>query len=134
MRAALRKRQSELFDSGLLPEALRVRRAEENHLTIYEMVRDPKLYSLERYLDLSNLALSRDPKNLDAFVKALSDADEAIRYWGIYGFFCLKKTPGLPVTRSKRRCRTKLARSACWRPGRIANSQLNSRNLYTEDW
>ncbi|MDB4500480.1 sulfatase-like hydrolase/transferase [bacterium] len=90
LRAALRKRQLELFDSGLLPEAMRVRRAEENNVTIYEMVRDPKLYPLERYLDLSDLALARDPKNLDALVKALSDADEAIRYWGICGLFLLE--------------------------------------------
>ena len=91
LRAALRKRQLELFDSGLLPEAMRVRRAEENGLTIYEMVRDPKLYPLERYLDLSDLALSRDPKHLDVFVEALSDADEGIRYWGICGLFLLEE-------------------------------------------
>ncbi len=90
LRSALRKRQLELFDSGLLPEAMRVRRAEENKITIYEMVRDPKLYPLERYLDLSDLALSRDPRNLDAFVKSLSDQDEGIRYWGICGLFLLE--------------------------------------------
>lgn len=91
LRAALRQRQLKLFDSGLLPEAMRVRRAEENQLTIYEMVRDPKLYPLERYLDLSDLALSRAPKNLNAFVEALSDADEGVRYWGICGLFLLKE-------------------------------------------
>ena len=91
LRAALRRRQLELFDSGLLPEAMRVRRAEENNLTIYDMVRVPELYPLERYLDLSDLALSRDPKNLDAFVEAMADADEGVRYWGICGLFLLKE-------------------------------------------
>ncbi|MDG2360392.1 MAG: sulfatase [Planctomycetaceae bacterium] len=91
LRAALRRRQLELFDSGLLPEAMRVRRAEENNLTIYDMVRVPELYPLERYLDLSELALSRDPKNLDAFVEAMADADEGVRYWGICGLFLLKE-------------------------------------------
>ena len=43
LKQALRKKQLELFDSGLLPENMRVRRAEANGLTIYEMVRDPKL-------------------------------------------------------------------------------------------
>ena len=98
LRAALRRRQLELHDSGLLPEAMRVRRAEENNVTIYEMVRDPKLYPLERYLDLSNLALSRDPKNLDAFVNALADADEGIRYWGICGLFLLEDKAELART------------------------------------
>ena len=97
LRAALRKQQLALFDSGLLPEEMRVRRAKENSLTIYEMVRDPKLYPLERYLDLSDLALSRESKNLNAFVEALSDADEGIRYWGICGLFLLedKSKPAL---------------------------------------
>ena len=35
LKAALRKRQLELFDSGLLPEEMRVRRAKENEVTIY---------------------------------------------------------------------------------------------------
>ena len=79
LKTALRKRQLELFDSGLLPEDMRLRRAKENNLTIYEMVRDPKLYPLERYLDISGLALARDPGNLDIFIEALSDSDEGMR-------------------------------------------------------
>jgi len=91
LKAALRKRQLELFDSGLLPEEMRVRRAKENNLTIYEMVRDPKLYPLARYLDISDRALSRDPGYLSSFVKALSDPDEGIRYWAICGIFLLER-------------------------------------------
>lgn len=91
LKTALRKRQLELFDSGLLPEDMRLRRAKENNLTIYEMVRDPKLYPLERYLDISDLALARDPGNLDIFIEALSDSDEGMRYWGICGLFLLEK-------------------------------------------
>lgn len=91
LKAALRKRQLELFDSGLLPEEMRVRRAKENKVTIYAMVRDPKLYPLEKYLDLSDLALARDPKNLSVFVKALSDPDEGMRYWAICGLFLLEE-------------------------------------------
>lgn len=90
LKAALRKGQLELFDSGLLPESMRVRRAAENNLTIYDMVRDPELYPLERYLDLSDMALSRDRKHLVTFVEALSDSDEGIRYWGICGLFLLE--------------------------------------------
>ncbi len=90
LRAALRKRQLELFDSGLLPETMRVRRAEANGITIYEMVRDPELYPLERYLDLSDLALSRNAENLAAFVEAMSNSDAGIRYWGICGLFLLE--------------------------------------------
>ena len=91
LRAALRNRQRELFDSGLLPEAMRVRRAAENGITIYEMVRDSELYPLDRYLELSDRALARDLDNLGYFAKALSDPDEGIRYWAICGLFLLDK-------------------------------------------
>ena len=43
LKQRLRQRQLELYDSGLLPEQMRVRRAKENGMTIYEMVRDEKL-------------------------------------------------------------------------------------------
>lgn len=102
LKTALRKRQLELFDSGLLPEGMRVRRAEVNDLTIYDMVRDPKLYPLKRYLEISDLALSRSPQNLDTFVEALSDTDEGMRYWGICGLFLLDQQaePALSTIKS----------------------------------
>lgn len=89
LKAELRKKQLELFDSGLLPERMRQRRAEANGLTIYEMVRDPKLYPLEKYLDLADLALDRDPKNIDQFSESMDDPDEGVRYWAICGLFLL---------------------------------------------
>ncbi|MDB4356224.1 HEAT repeat domain-containing protein, partial [Akkermansiaceae bacterium] len=91
LKAALRKKQLELFDSGLLPEAMRMRRAAENGITIYEMVRNKKLYPLEAYLDASDKALARDAKNLDDFVKAMNHQDEGIRWWGIVGLHLLEK-------------------------------------------
>jgi N-sulfoglucosamine sulfohydrolase len=94
LKTALRKKQMELFDSGLLPEEMRVRRAKENNLTIYEMVRDPKLYPLKRYLDISDDALARDPGYLSTFVRALSEPDEGIRYWAICGLFLLEQDAG----------------------------------------
>lgn len=89
MRQALRQKQLELYDSGLLPERMRERRAAANNVTIYEMVRNKKLYPLEKYLDAADLALARDKKNLDAFVKGLSDNDEGIRWWSVVGLHLL---------------------------------------------
>lgn len=91
LKAALRKKQLELFDSGLLPEGMRMRRAKENGVTIYEMVRNKKLYPLETYLDASDQALARDAKNLEDFVKAMSHQDEGIRWWAIVGLHLLEK-------------------------------------------
>ncbi len=68
---------------------MRVRRAEDNHLTIYEMVRNKKLYPLETYLDAADLALARDKANLPAFIKQLAHKDEGLRWWAIVGLHLL---------------------------------------------
>ena len=91
LKLAMRQKQLELYDSGLLPEQMRMRRAAANNMTIYEMVRDPKLYPLEKYLDAADLALAEDVKNLEALVKGLSDADEGIRWWSIVGLNLLER-------------------------------------------
>jgi N-sulfoglucosamine sulfohydrolase len=91
LKAALRAKQLELFDSGLIPETMRVRRAQANKVTIYEMVRNKKLYPLEKYLDLADIVLSRSNENLPGFVKGLGDKDECIRYWSIVGLHLLDK-------------------------------------------
>lgn len=97
LKKALRKKQLELFDSGLLPERMRERRAAQNNLTIYEMVRDKKLYPLEAYLDAADLALARDKGNLDYFTKRLSDKDEGMRWWAIVGLHLLDEDAGPAV-------------------------------------
>ncbi|MCP4788311.1 MAG: sulfatase-like hydrolase/transferase [Fuerstiella sp.] len=89
LRQALRTKQLALFDSGLLPERMRERRAAANNITIYEMVRDPKLYPLESYLDAADRALSRDRKNLKPFAAQLSDQDEGLRWWAVVGLHLL---------------------------------------------
>jgi arylsulfatase A-like enzyme len=89
MRKAMRRMQLELYDSGLIPETMRERRAAEHGVTIYEMVRDPKLYPLESYLDAADLALARDRKNLPAFIEGMSDSDPCTRYWSVVGLLLL---------------------------------------------
>jgi arylsulfatase A-like enzyme len=85
LRSAMRQKQLELFDSGLLPEQMRMRRAKENGMTIYEMVRDPKLYPLEKYLDAADMALLRDAANLETLINQMSDRDEGMRWWASVG-------------------------------------------------
>jgi len=90
MKRAMRKKQLELYDSGLLPESMRQRRAREHNLTIYEMVRDPKLYPLESYLDAADMALERNSADLPRFVKGMSHSDSCIRYWSVVGLHLLQ--------------------------------------------
>ena len=91
LKAALRQKQLELFDSGLLPEQMRVRRAEANDMTIYEMVRNEELYPLEKYLDAADIALARDKTNLQNFADDMEHEDEGIRWWSIVGLHLLEK-------------------------------------------
>jgi hypothetical protein len=90
MRQAMRKKQLELYDSGLLPESLRVSRAKEHNMTIYEMVRDRKLYPLESYLDAADMALERNAGNLRKFVRGMASSDSGIRYWAVVGLHLLE--------------------------------------------
>lgn len=89
LKKALRKKQLELRDSGLLPEKMRERRAEANGITIYEMIRDESLYPLETYLDAADLALERKKGNLNKLKKLLSNDDEGLRWWGVVGIHLL---------------------------------------------
>ncbi|MDG1894360.1 MAG: sulfatase-like hydrolase/transferase [Fuerstiella sp.] len=90
LKAELRRRQLELFDSGLLPEKMRERRAAENNMTIYQMVRDKNLYPLAQYLDAADMALSRDSSNLEVLTKQMSHADEGMRWWAVVGLHLLE--------------------------------------------
>lgn len=89
LKAALRSKQLELRDSGLLPEKMRERRAAANGVTIYEMVRDENLYPLEAYLDAADLALERDSANLEQFSTWLNNEDEGMRWWAVVGLHLL---------------------------------------------
>ncbi|MEM6778933.1 MAG: sulfatase-like hydrolase/transferase [Planctomycetota bacterium] len=91
LRSAMRQKQLELYDTGLLPEKMRERRAVENGLTIYEMARDPELYPLAKYLDAADISLARDLSNLDALAQQLFDADEGMRWWAVVGLHLLEQ-------------------------------------------
>ncbi|MCA9218053.1 MAG: sulfatase-like hydrolase/transferase, partial [Planctomycetales bacterium] len=89
MKVALRERQLALYDSGLLPEKMRERRAAKNNVTIYEMVRNQDLYPLEQYLDAADLALERNESNVSKFIEQMSDTDEGMRWWAVVGLHLL---------------------------------------------
>ena len=89
MRAGLRTWQEQIYDAGLLPESEMVKRAADNKTTIYQMVRDPKLYNLPALLDAADLALEEKPENLSRLEELLKSSDSGVRYWGIVGCFLL---------------------------------------------
>ncbi|MDF1570358.1 MAG: sulfatase [Bacteroidales bacterium] len=89
MRTALREWQLQIHDAGLLPESELVRIAKQHDLTLYEVVRDPKLYNLEQLLDISDIALEQDPDNLDKLRAGLNHPEVGVRYWSMVGCFLL---------------------------------------------
>jgi N-sulfoglucosamine sulfohydrolase len=89
MRQALRKWQEEIHDSGLLPEEDRAKRAADRGLTIYDMVRAPKLYDLPAYLDAADLAIANTPRNLPRLAQLLKHDDAGVRYWAVVGCLIL---------------------------------------------
>ncbi len=96
---ALDRWQQEHFDSGLLPESEVVKRAEDCGVTIYELVRDARLYPLKAYQEASARALAQDPGNLPRFYRDLQDPDSGIRYWSVVGCFNLQEEAELDLER-----------------------------------
>jgi len=88
---AMDKWQLEIHDSALLPESEIVKRAKDNGITIYELVRNPKLYNLKAYQASAALALQRWGGNLPLFYRNLSDKDSGIRYWSVVGCLLLQE-------------------------------------------
>lgn len=89
MRSELRNWQQEVFDSALLPETELVRRAEDNKTTIYQLVRDERLYNLSAYLDAADIALAMDSSNEKKLLQMLADKDVGLRYWAVAGLLML---------------------------------------------
>lgn len=77
MRARLRQRMVEICDNGLLPEG--------SALEGYAASHAPGAWLVERTFDLAVLASQRDAANLPAFIAALRDESEPIRWWAAQG-------------------------------------------------
>ncbi len=89
MRSGLRSWQEQIHDSALIPESDMARRVAEHKTTIYELVRNPKLYNQTALLDAADLALAEDRNHLPALRNLLKSNDSGLRYWGIVGCFLL---------------------------------------------
>ncbi|MFK7811358.1 MAG: sulfatase-like hydrolase/transferase [Maribacter sp.] len=89
MRKSLREWQVDIYDSGLLPEEERAKRAADNNMTIYEFVRNPKLFDLKACLDAADLALEKNPENLSKLNSLFENSESGVRYWGVVGYIML---------------------------------------------
>lgn len=83
MREANRSHILRIRDAGFLPESEMIDRAEGS--TIFQLVRDPDKYPLERIMPVAEMAGERDPKALPKLIRLLEDKDAAVRYWAATG-------------------------------------------------
>jgi len=98
MRKALRQKQIEFVDAGLLPEKEMDRYASDNNTTMYELARNRELYDVEAILNVVDLAMAKDKAKLPALHKVLDEPNVALRYWGMLGCFLLNdKEAGLKM-------------------------------------
>ena len=102
LRGAMDDWQRKHHDAALLPESEVAKRAEDNGLTIYEMIRDPKLYPVETYLEASAFALENDPANLDKLNERLTHDDSGVRYWAVVGLFNIQDRVDLDLERIRK--------------------------------
>ncbi len=77
LRAALRRHTIEIHDNGLLPEG--------SPHEGYDQSRDPVAFPVEQVFDLAVLASEGDAGSLPAFVDALDDPSEPVRWWAAQG-------------------------------------------------
>lgn len=89
MQNALHAWQLDIYDAALMPESEIVRRAQENGITIYQMVRNKELYNLPALLDAADLALEQNQTNIPKLRANLLSEEMGVRYWAIVGLFLL---------------------------------------------
>lgn len=77
MRAALRDWTLLIRDNGFIPEG--------SVMEGYEASRQPGVYPVDRVFSLANAAADRKQSNLQRFIEALGDPNEAVRWWAAQG-------------------------------------------------
>ncbi len=96
MREGLKQQQTTLHDCGFLPEGILVNRAKQNKTTIYDLIRNPKLYDQQGYMKAADGANFAKPADLPKLVELLGSSDEGYRYWGVIGCIQLGKQAATP--------------------------------------
>jgi len=97
--AALDAWQAKHFDSGLLPETEVVKMAADAGVTIYDLVRDPRLYDVQALQNASALALREDPADVRSFYEGLGSDNAGLRYWAVVGLFNVQEKTELDPAR-----------------------------------
>ena len=85
MRELMQQEQRAVYDCGFLPEGILLHRVSANRTTIFEFIRDPRLYDLRRYMQAADVANFGQLADLPHIVDLLRSEDAGERYWGVIG-------------------------------------------------
>jgi N-sulfoglucosamine sulfohydrolase len=96
MRDGLKKQQTMLHDCGFLPEGTLVQRAKQHQTTIFELIRNPRLYDQQGYMRAADVANFAKPADLPKLAELLGSSDEGYAYWGVVGCIQLGKQAATP--------------------------------------
>ncbi|MBF0198983.1 MAG: sulfatase-like hydrolase/transferase, partial [Planctomycetes bacterium] len=88
-KSELQKKQCLNYDAAFLPETELDRIAAENKITVYEVLRNKKLYDIKNYQTVADVALMNDPHKVPQLIEFLGSADVGVRYWGAVGLMML---------------------------------------------
>ena len=89
MKVQLNEQQSAIYDAAFLPESELDKIAEENNLTVYEVLRRKDLYDIAAYQPVADMALEGNAGNVTQLAGCLSSNDASIRYWAATGLMML---------------------------------------------
>ncbi len=96
MRDVLKIQQTTTHDCGFLPEGILANRAKQQNTTIYELIRNPKLYDQQGYMKAADLANFAKPADLPKLIGLLNSSDEGDRFWGVNGCITLGTRAATP--------------------------------------
>ncbi|MDI1248982.1 MAG: sulfatase [Lacunisphaera sp.] len=96
MRTVLQKQQAVHFDCGFLPEGILLHRVARHKTTIYDFIRDPRLYDQQGYMKAADVANFATPAELPQIVDLLKSGDAGYRYWGVLGCIQLGQQAATP--------------------------------------
>jgi arylsulfatase A-like enzyme len=96
LREGLKQQQTKFHDCGFLPEETLGQRAKQHQTTIYELIRNPKLYDQQGYMKAADAANFAKPADLLKLVQLLDSGDAGYRYWGVNGCIQLGKPAATP--------------------------------------
>ena len=96
MREQLKHQQTTTHDCGFLPEGILANRAKRQKATIYDLIRNPKLYDQQAYMKAADLANFAKPTDLPKLIELLSSDDEGDRFWGVNGCITLGTQAATP--------------------------------------